>query len=124
MSKPVAVDGDTQVQTSSKKLSADSNQTGQWTLLVSQIMKGSKCKGGGKLVEIGATASWMYVGGTSGTPPVPVPPVPDSATLVAGNTLLKDNSQGILVDGDKATGSVDSDNQISVSASQQQLKTS
>jgi hypothetical protein len=123
MSKPVAVDGDTQVQTSGVQHSTDGNKTGKWQLVTSQVTKGSKCSVGGKLVEIAATAAWSYVGGTTGSPPVAVPPIPDSATLSAGNTLLKDNHRGILVDGDRAAGSVESGNEIVATASQQKLKT-
>lgn len=126
MPKPVAVDGDTQVETSTAKLQADANQTGSWQLVLSTIMPGQKLSVKGKLVELSATAAWQYVGGTTGSPPagpVPVPPIPDSAMLMAGATKLTDGGQGILVDGDEATGAVDSGNKITVSASQTILST-
>ena len=40
-----------------------------------------------------------------------------------GTVKLTDGGQGILVDGDEATGAVDSGNKITVSASQQKLAT-
>ena len=123
MPKPVAVDGDTQVETSTAKVQADSNQTGSWQLVTSSVVQGKKLSVEGKLVELSATAAWQYVGGTTGSPPVPVPPMPDSATLMAGSTKLTDGGQGILVDGDEATGSLDSGNKITVSASQNMLST-
>jgi hypothetical protein len=121
MPKPVAVDGDTQVKTSTKKLSADVNQTGAWTLVSKNVTKGQMCSAGGKLVELGATAVWSYTGGS--TPSASLPPVPDSATLTAGTTMLKDNGSNILVDGDQQAGTADPDNKIVVSASQQVLQT-
>jgi hypothetical protein len=87
------------------------------------VVPGTKVSVKGKKVELSATASWLYSGGTSGSPPVPVPPVPDSASLQAGATKLTDAGQGILVDGDEAAGSIDSGNKITVSASQTLLKT-
>jgi hypothetical protein len=121
MAKPVAVDGDTQFKTSSKHISADTDNAGSWSLVNSNVTKGTKVSVGGKFVEIMATATWSYTGGTaSGNP---VPPVPDSATLSPGPTILEDSGSHILVDGDKATGTADSDNQIVVSASQQKLET-
>ena len=123
MTKPVAVDGDTQVKTSTAKLPADSNQTGSWQLVTSNVMTGTKCSVKGKRVELSATAAWQYVGGTVGSPPIPIPPIPDSAILKAGTTQLKDGGRGILVDGDEAAGSVDGGNKITVSASQKILST-
>lgn len=126
MSKPVAVDGDTQAKTSQKKHPADTNSTGQWSLIQSSVTvtKGSKVSVNAKLVELGATASWTYAGGTTGnSPPAPVGPFSDSATLNANPTDLKDEGRSILVDGDQATGSVDSDNKIVVTASQSKLRT-
>ena len=38
MPKPVAVDGDTQVETSTAKFQADSNQTGSWQLVTSNVV--------------------------------------------------------------------------------------
>jgi hypothetical protein len=125
MTKAVAVDGDTQVKTSTKKLSADTNNTGSWALVTSSVTKGQKCSVSGKFVELGATAAWSYSGGsvTAGAVTTTLPPVPDSATLVAGTTLLKDNGSNILVDGDEQDGSADADNKIVVTASQQKLLT-
>ena len=119
MPKPVAVDGDTQVETSTSKFQADSNQTGSWQLVTSSVMKGQKLSVDGKLVELSATAAWQYVGGTTGSPPsgpIPIPPIPDSATLMAGSSKLTDGGQGLLVDGDEATGSVDGGNKITGSS--------
>ncbi len=126
MPKPVAVDGDTQVETSTAKFQADSNQTGSWQLVTSNVVQGKKVSVKGKLVEQSAMAAWQYVGGTTGSPPagpVPLPPIPDSATLMAGATTLTDGGQGILVDGEEATGAVDSGNKITVAASQSILST-
>ncbi|TMQ07441.1 MAG: hypothetical protein E6J90_05275 [Deltaproteobacteria bacterium] len=123
MPKPVAVDGDTQVKTSSKKHSSDTNSAGKWQLVSSSVTQGSKLSVAAKLVEIGATASWSYVGGTAGSPPVAVGPFSDSATLTASTTRLKDKGKDLLVDGDQASGSVDADNKIVVTASQSKLRT-
>lgn len=125
MSKPVAVDGDTQAKTSQKKHPADTNSTGQWSLTQSSVTKGSKVSVNAKLVELGATASWTYAGGTVPGPSgsVAVGPFSDSATLNASPTDLKDEGRSILVDGDQATGSVDSDNKIVATASQSKLRT-
>lgn len=125
MPKPVAVEGDTQFETSSAKHGADTNQSGQWGLVSSSVTAGTKIKVDGKLVELGASASWSYAGGTAtaGTSAVPVGPFPDQATLTAVATKLKDNGKDILLDGDEATGALDSGNKILVSASQSKLKT-
>jgi hypothetical protein len=121
MPKPVAVDGDTQVETSTKKQDADANKTGRWTLVSSSVTRGSKVSVGGKLVELGATASWSYVDGSSGNSPIP--PISDSATLRANPTRLKDSGSDLLVDGDEAHGTVDGDNKIVVAVSQTKLRT-
>ncbi|HEX7837650.1 MAG TPA: hypothetical protein VF469_09320 [Kofleriaceae bacterium] len=123
MPKPVAVDGDTQVKTSSKTHDTDTNKSGQWTLVTSSVTRGNKVSVNAKLVEIGATASWSYIGGSTGSPSVTVPPISDSATLKANPTLLKDQGRDILVNGDQASGSVDSDNKIVVTTSQNKLRT-
>lgn len=123
MPKPVAVDGDTHIETSTAKVQADSNQTGSWQLVTSSVVQGQKLSVSGKRVALSASAAWQYIGGTTGSPAVPVPPIPDSATLMAGSTKLTDGGQGILVDGDEATGAVDSGNKITVSASQSILST-
>ena len=117
----VAVEGDTQEETSTAKLPADSNQTGSWALVKLTVVPGTKVSVEGKKVELSATASWLYSGGTSGQPSVPVPPIPDSASLQAGATKLTDVGQGILIDGDEVTGKADSGNKIT--ASQTLLKT-
>ncbi len=123
MPTAVAVEGDTQVETSTAKLQADTNQTGSWSLVTSSVVAGTKVSVKGKKVELSATASWVYSGGTTGSPPATVPPVNDSASLQAGSTKLTDVGNGILLDGDEATGAVDSGNKITVSASQTIVKT-
>ncbi len=123
MPTAVAIEGDTQAQTSTAKLPADSHQTGSWSLVNFTVVTGKKVSAENKKVELSAVASWIYSGGTAGSPPAPVPPVNDSASLQAGSTKLTDAGQGILIDGDEATGSVDSGNKITVSASQNILKT-
>ncbi|HGG57903.1 MAG TPA: hypothetical protein ENK31_08930 [Nannocystis exedens] len=122
MPKPVAVEGDTAVETSTAKLQADTNQTGSWQLLMSNVLTGAKISVGGKAVEISAEATWMYVGGTAGTPPVPVV-ASDQAQLRGTSTVLTDSGDPILLDGDQATGMLDSGNKISVAVSQQILST-
>lgn len=121
MTRPIAVDGDTQIETSTAKHPSDGNQNGKWEQVSFTVTKGDKVSVNGKFVELSATAVWSYVGGANGT--TPLPPVPDSATLTAGTTKLKDQSRDVLVDGDEATGRVDSGNKISVSASQHKLTT-
>ena len=126
MPTAIAIEGDTQAETSTAKLSADSNQTGSWSLINFTVVTGTKVSAGNKKVELSATASWEYKGGSTGSPPAPVvtlAPVIDNASLQAGSTKLTDADQGILVDGDEATGSIDSGNKITVSASQNILKT-
>ena len=119
----VAVEGDTQIETSTAKHPADINQTGSWILISSNVVTGQNISVGGSKVELSATASWQYVGGTAGIPPVPVGPFPDNASLQAGPTKLTDADQGILIDGDEVTGPTDDKNKIIVTASQQILKT-
>jgi hypothetical protein len=121
--KPVAVEGDTQAETSTQKLKADSNQTGSWQLVTCEVVPGMKVSAGGKKVEVMAVAAWMYAGGTTGTPPVPLPPVPDMAQLEGSSTVLTDSGMAILLDGDEMAGSVDGDNKIVVTASQKILNT-
>ena len=123
MSKPVAVDGDTQVKTSTKHIAADKDNAGSWSLVTSNVTKGTKVSENGKFVELMAIAAWIYKGGRAGGNPLVPLTVPDSATLNAGNTVLEDNGSHILVDGDKASGTVDGDNQIVVSVTQQKLQT-
>ncbi|HFE47536.1 MAG TPA: hypothetical protein ENJ18_18955 [Nannocystis exedens] len=125
MPKPVAVEGDTAVETSTAKLQADTNQTGSWQLLMSNnVLRGAKVSVGGKAVEISAEATWMYVGGTAGTPPVPVPVVAsDQAQIRGTSTVLTDSGDPILLDGDQATGMLDSGDKISVVTSQEILST-
>ncbi len=123
MPKPVAVEGDTVAETSTQKLKADSNQTGSWQLVTCEVVTGMKVAADGKKVEVMAMASWIYAGGTTGTPPVPLPPVPDMAQLQGTSTVLTDSGMAILLDGDEAAGAVDGDNKIVVTASQTILHT-
>ncbi len=123
MPKPVAVNGDTKVETSTAKHQADTNQTGSWQLIKFTVLKGGKVCVQDKLVEQSATAAWQYIGGSTSSPPVPVGPFPDNAALNPGATVLTDGKQGILVDGDQATGAVDGGNKITVAASQKILST-
>jgi hypothetical protein len=126
MSKAVAVEGDTKVETSTAKHPADINKTGSWSLMSSSVIAGTKVSFNGKKVEISAIATWSYVGGTvpaPPAPPTPLAPIPDSASLSASSTKLTDAGKGILVDGDEEKGKVDSGNKITVSASQSALKT-
>jgi hypothetical protein len=111
----------TKVYTSSAKLPADTQQTGSWQNQTFVVTKGTKLSVDSKLVEILAAATWLYIGGQS-APGVPLPPVPDSATLNPSNTILTDNSSNILRLGDKATGSVDSGNYIEVENGQTKLR--
>lgn len=122
MPKLVAVEGDTAVETSTAKLQADTNQTGSWQLLMSNVLTGAKVSVGGKSVEISAEAKWIYVGGTAGSPPVPVM-ASDQAQLIGTSMVLTDSGDAILLDGDEATGMLDSDNKIAVAASQKILST-
>ena len=48
MSKPVAVDGDTQVKTSTKHIDADKDNAGSWSLVSHNITKGTKVSVNGK----------------------------------------------------------------------------
>ena len=122
MSTPVAVDGDTQFETSSATLAADTDGTGAWHLTSSSVTLGATLSVNGKPVEIAATASWTYVGGAAGGTAL-VPQPTDSATLTAAATRLKDNDDNLLLDGDQATGAVDANNRIVVAASQNVLRT-
>ncbi len=121
MPTAVAVEGDTQVVTSSAKLPADADQAGSWQEVSVLVITGQHLSAGGKKVELSATAPPLYSGGA--VQGVALPPVPDSASLQAGSTKLTDAGNGILIDTDEVTGSVDSGNKITVSASQQILKT-
>jgi hypothetical protein len=121
MLKFVAVAGDTKIKTSTKKHASDTNSAGQWKLVSSTVTSGEELKVNGALVEISAQATWSYVGGTAGN--TTVGPFPDSATLTAGTTRVKDKGRNILVDGDNASGSADGDNKIEVTASQSKLAT-
>ncbi len=125
MPTAVAIEGDTKAEVSKAKHSSDTNQSGAWQLVVLTVVKGTKVSVGNKMVELSATASWTYVGGTVPSPggPVPVPPIPDSAALNANPTKLKDAGQNILLDGDEIAGSVDGGNKIVVTSSQTKLST-
>jgi len=122
-SKEVAVDGMTAITTSSAKHPLDLCQTGSWQQMSFAVIKGTKVSVDGKKVEVSATASWSYIGGTA---PVgscaPVGPFPDSAALSGSTTKLKDNGTSIMRKGDKATGTVDTGNYIEVDAGQTKLK--
>ncbi len=128
MPKPIAVDGDTKVETSTANVAEDSNKTGRWQLSNSNVVKGRMLSVDGKRVELSATADWIYEGGSKTDPvsgaTVTIPPISDNAVLMAGPTSLTDRGEGVLVDGDEATGSMDRGNKITVSASQQILSTS
>jgi hypothetical protein len=123
MSKAVAVAGDTQFETSTAKLQADTNQTGSWQpdpdpgALV--VTTGETISVNGKKVELSAVMTWTYIGGAAGTSTMP--PVPDTARLIAGPTKLTDANQHVLVEGDEAT--TVNGNKIIVTKSQEILKT-
>lgn len=121
MSKAVAVEGDTQAVTSTSKLSADTAQSGSWQAGTLEVTTGTKLTAAGKKVELSAVMTWTYQGGTAGTSPMP--PVSDSATLTAGPTKLTEGGQSVLVEGDEALGTMDPGNKITVSKSQDFLKT-
>jgi hypothetical protein len=121
MSKAVAVQGDTTLETSGETLEADSDGTGSWKLASSDVVVGRTLTCEGRHVELRASATWSYVGGASGG--TPLVPVPDAADLPPARTLLTDNGDHILVDGDEAVGSVDAANRIVVSSSQSRLRT-
>jgi hypothetical protein len=124
MSKAVAVDGDTQVVTSTAKHPEDSNNTGFWEPGELVVTTGESISVNGKNVELSAVMTWEYEGGTEGTNPViSVGPFSDKAELIAGPTKLTDANQHVLVEGDEATGKIDSGNKIIVTKSQDLLKT-
>jgi hypothetical protein len=126
MPTPVAIDGDTKAETSTAKHSSDTNKTGAWQLVKLTVIKGTKVSVGNNMVEVSATASWTYTGGTAGAPPsgpVAVPPIPDSAVLKANPTKLQDAGKNILLDGDEIAGAVDGGNKIVVTSSQTKLST-
>jgi len=122
MTKAVAVEGDTQVVTSTAKHPGDVGQSGSWTESALQVTVGETISVAGKKVELSAQMIWIYAGGTvaNGSP---MPPVTDTATLTAGSTKLKDMNHDLLVDGDEVAGTVDSSNKILVTTSQGVLKT-
>lgn len=122
MSKPVAVDGNIEFETSSEKHDSDSNKSGSWKLIESGVTLGSILTVQGKLVAIEAFAKWQYIGGTTGSPPTSVPPVDDSATLSPTATVLTDNGDHLLLDNDQQSGQEEG-NKIVAVASQSILKT-
>jgi hypothetical protein len=121
MSKAVAVEGDTQVETSTAKLPADTGGSGSWQPGTLAVTTGETISVNGKKVELSAVMTWTYTGGTtangSSIPPVP----PDTATLTASPTKLTDANQHVLVEGDEAT--TVNGNKIIVTKSQEILKT-
>lgn len=121
MSRAVAVQGDTTFETSGETLEADSDGTGSWKLISSDIGVGRTLTRERRHVELRASATWSYVGGASGG--TPLAPVPDAADLPAAPTVLTDDGHHILVDGDEAVGTVDEANRIVVSSSQSRLRT-
>ena len=123
MSIPVAIEKDTKVITSSKKIPADRNGTGRWVEGSLSVKQGKNISVNGKRIELSAEMTWDYVDGSSGNPPVKIGNVEDSATLHAAVTKLKDTGEDVLLHGDEATGSIDSDNKIIVSVEQAILKT-
>ena len=114
MATPVALTGDIQFKTSTRKHPADEHQTGRWVLVNSHVLYGQEMRVGDKRVALRATAAWSYEGGTSGSPPVAVSVRVDEFTLAARPTLLQDGGEDVLLDGDEETGSGDPGNQIVV----------
>ena len=121
MPKPVAVEGDTHFRTSPKQLVEDKDKRGKWVLQSSSITLGQTLGVDGKPVVLSASADWSYEGGKANN--AAIEPIPDSATLTASPTILTDSGSFLLVDGDEATGSMDSGNRIVVKASQAILST-
>jgi hypothetical protein len=122
MSKSVAVDGDTQFETSTAKLPADTDQKGFWQPVGEPVVTlGETISVKDKKVELSAEMTWTYIGGAASN--TPIGPFQDTATLTAGPTKLTDANRNVLVEGDEATGTMDPGNKIIVKTSQDILKT-
>lgn len=134
MSEYVAVEGMTAETTSTNNVEVDvgpagEGPSGNWVNVTFVVIKGTKLSVDNDFVEFSATATWSYVGGymvnPAAPPPyIPLPPIPDSASLTASTTILKDTNTNLLLVGDKATGTADADNYIEVESGQTKLKTS
>ena len=122
MSEYIAVDGMVNHEESPSIMPADTGGTGAWTFISLIVTKGTKVAVGNKFCEIIAIAIWLYTGGTVVPPGNPLPPIPDTATLVGSSTKLKDNSLSIIRIGDQALGTADPLNKIIVDDGQTILK--
>ncbi len=101
MSKAVA--GEVKATPSSQKHPADINQTGAWQLVGKEItVPYPKLKTEKGPVLQGASANFMYSGGSvpAGPASAPLPPIPSMVKLDPKPTKLKTPQKPVLVEGD------------------------
>lgn len=87
---------------SNKKHDADGNKSGKWTAVGPPIKEPAAktfTEKGPALFS--GIAHFLYVGGTNGGPPVPLPPVPSVVELKAEKTLWLEKGKHYLHDGDE-----------------------
>ena len=120
MGKKVAVD--VKATASSQKHPADLNQSGSWQVVGMPIKEPTlnlKTENGAAIHS--ATATFSYMGGSTGTPPVPLLPIPSSVQLQAQNTALTGSGKSVLVAGDTAQDAFG--NKLEVSSTSSKVET-
>ena len=122
MPRPVALDGDVGFETSPAHHPADTNATGEWRLVQSESVSDESIVANGRAVQVGATAVWSYVGGSTSSGPLE--PIADRAELSPTPTQLRgEKGLGMLLDGEQATGAVEPGNRIVVSVREELILT-
>lgn len=92
----------TKASSSSGKLAADTNKTGSWSEVSITETTASDVSIDGENPIHESVATFMYSGGTAGSPPVPVPPNTSIVTLSPGTTAITVQGRSLLREDDKA----------------------
>lgn len=100
MPKKTAVKTD--VELSTNPIDADGNKTGKWNILVGPIMELSekvKTDKGPPIMK--ADVNLIYMGGSNGSPSVPLPPVMSVISLTPPGATKAKNKKYFLLEGDQ-----------------------